>query len=119
MVQKIAIIVTLAIGVLLTALGVTWRYWHSPQMIWGRQDAKEYTDAYMALKATAGEAGRRPDSSSTGKLAANRARFDEMKTKLDRARAVDGYAGMVLSIVGIVSVAISAWLLLPRHHSTA
>ncbi len=113
--RKVIAVVVLVAGVTLTILGITWKHWRSPQMLWTRQQAIEYTDAWRALKVTATSGLQPGDPKNDPKLAAAKARYDAIKSKLDQAIAVDDHSGTVLIAVGVATTAIGAWLLLPKN----
>jgi hypothetical protein len=103
--RQIALILFAAIGITLVLLGVTWRYWHSPQSYWSKEQAAEYTDAWRALKVVATSGIRPGDPKSNPKLAAAQDRFDAIKSKLDHARTRNEYAGTALTVAGIIVLA--------------
>src|SRR5947209_10915809 len=96
MVRRVTVFISLTAGVALIILGATWKYWHSPQILWSAEQATEYTDAWRALKVAATSGVRRPDPSTDPKLAAAQARFDAINTKLEHAKALNSYAGLIL-----------------------
>src|SRR4051794_30312636 len=99
--RKIAVILLLTFGVILLALGLTWKHWHSPQNFWSKEQATEYTDAWRALKVVATSGQRAGDPNSNPKLAAAQARFDAIKSKLDHARTMNDYSGTALIVTAI------------------
>jgi hypothetical protein len=109
--RQIVTVLSLIVGIVLLLLGATWKYWHSPQMLWSKEQATEYTDAWQALKVAATSGQRRADPATDPKLAAAQARYDTIKAKLDRAIAFNDYTGTTLATVGTIFIAICTWLL--------
>jgi hypothetical protein len=108
--RQIAVILLSAMGIILLVLGVTWKQWHSPQTLWSKEQAAEYTDAWRALKAAATSGIRAGDPNSDPKLAAAQARFDAIKAKLDHARTLNDHTGTAL-IVTAIGLIVGAGLL--------
>jgi hypothetical protein len=107
--RQIAILLSLVIGIALVALGATWKLWHSPQMLWSKEQATEYSDAWRALKVAATSGLRRADQ----------ARYDSIKSKLDRAVAYNDYTGTMIAAVGAVMTVVFGWLLWTRGQSNS
>jgi hypothetical protein len=116
--RQIATILLFSVGVVLLVLGVTWSRWHSPQTFWSKEQAAEYTSAWRDLKAAATGRGRVPGQQSDPKLAAAQARFDAIKTELDRARTLNDYTGAALIITG-VGLIVAGGLLYRSSNKTA
>jgi hypothetical protein len=116
-VRQVGAVVLLIVGVAVVALGATWKYWHSPQSLWSREQANEYTEAWRTLKIAATSGVRPGDPKTDPKLAAAQARFDAIKAKLDSAIAVHEHTGMVLTAAGAAIVIAGAWLLWSRARS--
>src|SRR5262245_48345916 len=110
-VRRIAVVLSLIVGLILVVLGATWKYWHTPKMLWSSEQANEYTAAWHDLKVAATSGVRAVDSAHDPKLGAAQARFDAIKAQLDRARAMNDYTGTILIAVGAVIIAIAAWVL--------
>jgi hypothetical protein len=117
--RQIAILLSLVIGIALVALGATWKLWHSPQMLWSKEQATEYSDAWRALKVAATSGLRRADPATDPKLAAAQARYDSIKSKLDRAVAYNDYTGTMIAAVGAVMTVVFGWLLWTRGQSNS
>jgi hypothetical protein len=108
--RQIAVTLLLTIGAVLLLVGATWKYWHSPQSFWSRQQAAEYTEAYRALKVAATSGVRPGDPDSSPKLATAQARFAAIKSELDHARTLNDYTGTAL-IVGAIGLITGGGLL--------
>jgi hypothetical protein len=117
--RQIAVALTLIIGIALVAFGATWKLWHRPQMLWSKEQAAEYNDAWRALKVAATSGLRRADPTTDPKLAAAQARYDSIKAELDRAIAYNDYTGTLMAAVGAVVTAIGGWLLWSRSQSAS
>jgi hypothetical protein len=117
--KQIVGVVGLISGIGLFILGATWTYWRSPQHLWTRQQANEYTDAWRALKIAATGGIRPADPGNNVKLAEAQARFDAIKAKLDRATVIHEHTGTALVGVGAVIAAACVWYLVTRNRSEA
>jgi hypothetical protein len=111
MLRKTFLLIGLLVGVVLVGLGATWRYWISPQTFWTAEQAKEYTDAWIALKSAATSGVRRADPKSDQNVAAAQARFDKSQAALDKAVGLRDHAGTYLSVAGCCLVIACAWML--------
>jgi hypothetical protein len=114
MTRKVLVVTALLAGLVLIVLGATWKYWHSPQSLWSKEQATEHSAAWRNLKITATSGVRRGDAATDPKLAAAQARFDKINSELEHAKTMHSYAGLIFIAVGIIVVAISAWTLLPQ-----
>ena len=47
-------------------------------------------------------------------LAAAQVRFETINAQLEHAKTMNSYAGLIFVAIGIMVVAISAWMLLPK-----
>jgi hypothetical protein len=115
--KQIVIIVLLIVGVVLLLLGATWKHWHSPQMMWSKEQATEYTSAWLALKGAA-TSGLRGADPKDPKFIAAQERYNAIKTKLDRAIAFNDNTGTALVAVGAVIIVICGWLLWSQRQSS-
>jgi hypothetical protein len=112
--RRLASGVLLLIGLLLLILGATWKHFYSPQSYWTAEQAKEYAEAQVALKAVATSGVRRTSELDDPKLAEARARFEKSAAELERAVAARQWSGLVIGGVGIVAVAAGIFLYLTR-----
>jgi hypothetical protein len=103
-------ILCLLAGVGLVVAGAAWTYIYPPQSYWSEDQAREYVDASRALKAAAMREGRRADDPPDAQLAAAQARFDRIKTDLDRAIVRRSYAGPLLVAGGCAVLIAAVWL---------
>jgi hypothetical protein len=110
MLRQSFVVALLVAGIALVLLGATWSYWHTPQMLWSPEQAKEYNEAWRALKATATGGVRRGDPNTDPKLAAAQARFDAIDKKLELAKAANSRCGLILVAAGALLIAVSIWL---------
>lgn len=118
MARRVIVFLLSLSGTALLVLGATWSHWHSPQMLWSREQANEYTDAWRALKAAATSGLRPADPKTDPKLAAAQARFDAISAKLQRARAYNDYTATVLCVFGVALALAGGWFHWSRDRST-
>ncbi|HVT26730.1 MAG TPA: hypothetical protein VHE81_01820 [Lacipirellulaceae bacterium] len=79
-------------------------------MLWSRDQAREYTEAYLALKAATAEGPRPASRSDDAKLVAAKARFNKSEEQLNRAAALNDYAGTAMVVAGVGLIALLWWL---------
>jgi len=108
--RQIALVLSLILGITLITMGATWKYWHTPKMLWSKEQATEYNDAWRALKVAATSGQRRPDPAKDPKLAAAQARYDAIKSNLDHARTMNDYTGTALVLVGLTLTGFGVFL---------
>lgn len=99
--RRILAILFVLLGVGMIGLGATLKTLIPPKSFWSDEQAREYTEASLALKSAATRPDRRMDQAEDPQLASAQARFNKIKRDLDGAIQRRDYGGMLLAGGGV------------------
>jgi hypothetical protein len=108
MMRRLPLIALAIMGIVLVALGVTWKWLHPPESYWSQTQAQQYVEAFAAVHAA--EDGHGAEGATDGDLMAARQRYDSMKSDLDQARTARDRTSNYLTYAGL-ALLVSAFAL--------